>query len=119
MAQEPELISPSSPANPAPQPGQADGAVPALEGALPALERLPPWLERTEFFLRTLLLMFIGLAICIAPWSPMFWDQNLLFRKFPELWIYADSGAVRGMVSGLGLLNLWIAFQDAVRHWDG
>jgi hypothetical protein len=23
---------------------------------------------------------------------------------------------VRGLVSGLGLLNLWIAFQDAIRH---
>jgi len=26
---------------------------------------------------------------------------------------------VRGLVSGLGLLNLWIAFHDAFRHWDG
>jgi hypothetical protein len=119
MAQEPELISPSLPASPAPQPGQADGAVGTLEVAGHAPERLPPWLERTEFFLRTLLLMLIGLAICIAPWSPMFWDQNLLFKEFPQLWIYAANGAVKGLVSGLGLLNLWIAFQDAVRHWDG
>jgi len=28
-------------------------------------------------------------------------------------------GAVRGLVSGLGLLNLWIAFHDAIRHRDG
>ena len=49
----------------------------------------------------------------------MFWEQNLLFKKFPQLWIYAANGAVRGIVSGLGLLNLWIAFQDAIRHWDG
>jgi hypothetical protein len=27
-------------------------------------------------------------------------------------------GAVRGVVSGLGLLNLWFAFQDVIRHWD-
>jgi hypothetical protein len=26
---------------------------------------------------------------------------------------------VRGIVSGLGLLNLWIAFEDAIRHRDG
>jgi len=119
MSQEPESISPSLPASPATQPGQAEAVLPALEIVQPAPERIPPWLERTEFILRTLLLMFIGLAICIAPWSPMFWEQNLLFKKFPQLWIYAANGAVRGIVSGLGLLNLWIAFQDAIRHWDG
>jgi hypothetical protein len=119
MAQEPELISPSLPASPAPQPGQANGAVGTLEVAGHAPERIPRWLVRAELFLRVLLRMYIGLAVCYAPWSPMFWDQNPLFAHFPSLSIYAASGAVRGVVSGLGLLNLWIAFQDAVRHWDG
>jgi hypothetical protein len=26
---------------------------------------------------------------------------------------------VRGLVSGLGLLNLWIAFHDALHYRDG
>jgi hypothetical protein len=26
---------------------------------------------------------------------------------------------VRGIISGLGLLNLWIAFRDAISHRDG
>jgi hypothetical protein len=63
--------------------------------------------------------MYIGLAVCYAPWSHMFWDQNPLFLRFPTLAIYAANGAVRGIISGLGLLNLWIAFRDAVRHRDG
>jgi hypothetical protein len=46
----------------------------------------------------------------------MFWDQNPLFLQFPSLSTYAANGAVRGIVSGLGLLNLWIAFQDVVGH---
>jgi hypothetical protein len=44
------------------------------------------------------------------------WDQNPLFLRFPELGAYAASGAVRGMVSGLGLLNIWIALHDAFHH---
>jgi hypothetical protein len=70
--------------------------------------------------------MCIGLVLCFAPWSGSvltsppwllaFWDQNPLFLHFPTLSIYAANGAVRGIVSGLGLLNLWFAFQDAVRH---
>ncbi len=87
--------------------------------AHPAPQRIPRWLERGELFLRVLLRMYIGLAVCYAPWSHMFWDQNPLFLHFPTLGIYAAHGAVRGIISGLGLLNLWIAFRDAVRHRDG
>ena len=113
------MISPSLPASPAPPPGQTGGSVPALEAAKHAPQRIPRWLERAELFLRVLLRMYIGLAVCYAPWSHMFWDQNPLFVQFPTLSIYAANGAVRGIVSGLGLLNLWIAFQDAIRHRDG
>ncbi|MGA3010551.1 MAG: hypothetical protein ABSD72_09860 [Terracidiphilus sp.] len=84
-----------------------------------APQRIPPWLERAELFLRVLLRMYIGLAVCCAPWFRVFWDQNPLFAQFPTLGVYAASGIVRGLVSGLGLLNLWFAFQDALCHWDG
>lgn len=80
--------------------------------------RIPRWLERLELVLRVMLRMYIGLAICYAPWSPMFWDQNPLFQQFPTLNAIAAHGAVRGIVSGLGLLNLWIAFQDAIHYKD-
>jgi hypothetical protein len=63
--------------------------------------------------------MYIGLAVCCAPWTRIFWDQNPLFVRFPTLSAWAAHGAVRGIISGLGLLNLWIAFREAVRHRDG
>lgn len=91
-------------------------------------QRIPPWLVTSELFLRVMLRMYIGLLICYAPWSGklltflpgsrFLWDQNQLFVWFPTLGIYAASGAVRGMVSGLGLLNLWIAFYDAIHYRD-
>jgi hypothetical protein len=62
--------------------------------------------------------MYIGLAVCYAPWSHVFWDRNPLFAQFPTLAIFAANGAVRGIISGLGLLNLLIAFQEAIRHGD-
>jgi hypothetical protein len=120
MQQQPESISTSLPASPAPQPGRTGGPAPALEIAIdPATQRIPRWLERSELLLRVLLRMYIGLAICYAPWWPTVWDRNPLFAQFPTLAIYAANGATRGIVSGLGLLNIWIAFQDAVRHRDG
>jgi len=89
-------------------------------------QRIPPWLVSSELFLRVVLRMYIGLLIVYAPWSGQLltflpgsrflWEQNELFVWFPTLGIYAANGAVRGMVSGLGLLNLWIAFHDAIHH---
>ena len=65
-------------------------------------------------FIRVLLRMYIGIAVCYVPWSRMFWDQNPIFFHNPTLGSIAANGAVRGLVSGLGLLNLWIAFRDAM-----
>jgi hypothetical protein len=119
MSQQPEFSS--MPTNPAPAP---DATITPNESAPLAPEpvsghsqqRIPHWLMRTELYLRVLLRMYIGLAICYAPWSQLFWDQNPLFVQFPTLSIYAANGAVRGIISGLGLLNIWIALQDAIRH---
>jgi hypothetical protein len=123
MSQLPESTSSSLPASPATLPGRAVGPVPVPYALPPAVkhapQRIPRWLERIEMFLRVMLRMYIGLAVCYAPWSHMFWDQNPIFVQFPSLSVYAASGAVRGLVSGLGLLNLWIAFNDVVRRRDG
>ncbi len=117
MSQQPELISPPLPANPASESERAT-STPALASSYTVHppQRIPRWLVRAELFLRVLLRIYIGLAVCYAPWSPIFWDQNPLFAQFPTLSIYAANGAVRGIVSGLGLLNLWIAFKDALRY---
>lgn len=123
MSQLPELTSPSLPASPAQQPGAvivsaspSTAEAGAGQGRKHGPQRIPRWLERSELFLRVILRMYIGLAVCYAPWSRLFWDQNPIFLQFPTLSIYAANGAVRGLVSGLGLLNLWIAFHDAIRH---
>lgn len=94
-----------------PSPGIGDGSQPTQ-----STPRIPRWLERLELVLRVMLVMYIGLALCYAPWWPVFWDRNPLFLEFPTLGVVASNGAVRGLISGLGLLNLWIAFQDAIRY---
>ena len=81
--------------------------------------RIPRWLVRLELLLRVMLRIYVGIALCYIPWYPSFWDHNWLFGRFPELGFWASMGAVRGLVTGLGLLNLWYAIQDAMHHRDG
>jgi hypothetical protein len=117
MSQQPESTSTTLAINPAPMPEQ--DRPPELQQPPPtehAPQRIPKWLERIELLLRVMLKMYIGLAVCFAPWVPMFWDRNPLFQQFPVLAGIASLGAVRGLISGLGLLNLWYALQDVLRH---
>jgi len=123
MHQRPESLSSTLAVSPASPPGpplepQPDVSQTPLTVEPPS-HQVPRWLERVELFLRVMLRMYIGLFVFWAPWWHAFWDQNPLFLQFPGLGAFALHGAVRGVVSGLGLLNLWIAFQDAIRHRDG
>lgn len=122
---QPDSTSPNHASKPAPDTGAASSPVspqgPAVQAFLAAQQtphphRIPRWLERAELFLRVVVRMYIGLAVSYAPWSHTFWDQNPLFLRFPTLGIVAANGAVRGIITGLGLLNLWFAFQDLLRR---
>jgi hypothetical protein len=94
-----------------------EGFVPAGKGSpgIDRADRLPNWLQQAERFLRVIVRMYLGLLVCCAPWYPPAWDANPLFSSSPGLTAFITNGAVRGVVSGLGLLNLWIALRDALR----
>ena len=84
-----------------------------------APQRIPYWLQQVERFVRVIVRIYIGLGVCLAPWIPPWWDNNPLFSQSPWLLHFITQGAVRGLVSGLGLLNLWIALGDALRPGTG
>lgn len=115
MQQRPESLSSTLTASPTPSPDPQSDAIADL--AEPP-HHVPRWLERVELLLRVMLRMYIGLAITYAPWSQTFWDKNPIIQAYPAISAFVDHGWVRGIVMGLGLLNLWIAFQDAIRHRD-
>jgi len=78
-------------------------------------QRIPNWLQQTERFLRVIVRIYLGLLVCLAPWYSPVWEANPLFQSYPDLVHWISYGAVRGVVSGLGLLNLWIALGDVLR----
>lgn len=91
-------------------------------------QRIPRWLVRSELLLRAILRIYLGMLVCYLPWSAQlpiflpwsryFWEMNPLLTHFHLLAHYAANGAVRGAVSGLGLLNIWVALEDAIQHWN-
>ena len=58
-----------------------------------------------------------GLVLLILPWSS-FWDRNLLLEWSHTLFELTRSAYVRGAVSGLGFLNLWIGIVEVIEAWQ-
>jgi hypothetical protein len=86
-----------------PRPGSAPGAD----------SRATLWLYRADWFLTVMVHLWVGLFLFFLPWMP-WWTQNRFFLYYLPVAHLTQSGAVRGVVSGLGLLNLWIALAEAL-----
>ena len=65
--------------------------------------------------MRVIVRLYIGLILVFLPWMHV-WAFNRFFVYYASVAHLTQSGAVRGMVSGLGLLNLWIAISDAIHY---
>jgi hypothetical protein len=78
-------------------------------------DRFTSALLTTEFLLAVMVRIFIGVFVLVLPWSPL-WDGNHLLQGHPAITAFLSYGAVRGIFSGLGLLNLWIAVDDTLHR---
>lgn len=99
--------SPPSEAAPAQEPSEtAAGAV------------APVWLQRLSLFVLVLFCVYLGVLVMILPWWTRVWDHNQLIQSYPALAAVLHTGAVRGLISGLGLLDIWIGVSEAVHYRD-
>lgn len=67
--------------------------------------------------LRVLLLLVwleLGLMLILVPWSD-FWQTNYFIIQFPDLAVFLHSAYLRGAVSGLGVMNVFLALES-FRH---
>ncbi len=122
MPHQPNLFSPEPGASPPEPPGldprRPSDLAPASRLRMRRIAGRQPngpnaWLQRTELLVRVIVRLYLGLLIIVLPWM-RFWTENGLFTYTRGIALVAGSGFVRGMVSGLGLLNVILAFRDLV-----
>jgi hypothetical protein len=75
------------------------------------------WLHRISVFLFVLISAIAGVLLLILPWTPE-WTDNYLLLSFPWLRTVISTGFFRGLCSGLGLLDIWIGFWEALHYHD-
>jgi hypothetical protein len=88
---------------------------PAAE--VPSANGVQTWLHRTSVFLFVLISAVAGVLLVILPWVPE-WTDNYLLLSFPWLRPIVSAGFFRGLCSGLGLLDIWIGFWEALHYHD-
>jgi hypothetical protein len=75
------------------------------------------WLLRVRALLFVTLCATFGVLLVILPWTPR-WTDNPLLLSSSALRDIVSSGFVRGLASGLGLLNLWLGFREAIFYHE-
>ena len=73
------------------------------------------WLRRVGVLAFVFLCATVGVMLVILPWRPE-WTENHLLLPYPTLRSFVGSGFVRGACTGLGVLNVWIGFWEAIQY---
>ena len=60
----------------------------------------------------------VGMLLVILPWRPE-WTENQLLLGYPQLRDMLGNGFVRGLCTGLGILDVWIGFSEAIHYHEG
>jgi hypothetical protein len=109
-----DLAAPSAPT----QLANAEAA-PAQAAPQPETGTVAPiWLQRLSLFVLVLFCVYLGVLVMILPWWTRVWDRNLFIQSRPALAAVLRNGAVRGLISGLGLLDIWIGVSEAIHYRD-
>jgi hypothetical protein len=75
------------------------------------------WAHRISVFLFVLISAVAGVLLIILPWTTE-WTDNYLLLSYPALRPFVSSGFFRGFCSGLGLLDIWIGFWEALHYHE-
>ena len=73
------------------------------------------WLHRISVLMFVFFCAVAGVLLVILPWQPEWTDNHLLFG-FPGLRAIVANGFFRGLCSGLGVLDIWIGFWEAIHY---
>ena len=98
------------------EPGPGTPPVGAGTVAGPVVVQRPAyrWYHRVYAVLFVTFCLEIGFFLLIFPWTD-YWDGNYFSWLVPAWHRYWANTYVRGAISGLGVVNLYISFMEAFR----
>ncbi len=82
-----------------------------------APSRAQIWVHRLLVLLFVFVCAAAGVLLVVLPWTPQ-WTDNTLLLRYPDLRTIVTHGFFRGLCSGLGLLDIWIGFSEAIHYHE-
>ena len=70
--------------------------------------------RRIQSIVFILFCLEMGVVLVLFPWSSL-WDRNYFFTLAPQWSPLFSSSYLRGAISGVGVINVWIAVSEAWR----
>jgi len=83
---------------------------PATRTPAPAL-----WLMRLWVVIRVAFFIELGMVLLVLPWTRG-WTENSLLLAHPDFRFFLQRYFVRGLISGLGILDIGFGIIEAVRY---
>ncbi len=77
----------------------------------------PPhlWLQRVWLVIYVVFCIELGIVMAALPWT-QFWNSNSLLASLPTLRQVLHNNFVRGAISGLGVIDIWLGIWEAVHY---
>jgi hypothetical protein len=77
----------------------------------------PVWAQRLLLVVEVAIAVWAGMLVMVLPWTRL-WTENPILNGWPALKFIMGQSFVRGMISGVGLVDVWIGFSDALHYRD-
>jgi hypothetical protein len=77
----------------------------------------PVWMQRANIVMKFLICVWLGMVVSVLPWTPA-WSDNGLILSLPKLRAFLTLDFVKGVITGVGLIDIWIGIWEAVHYRD-
>ncbi|HEX4154400.1 MAG TPA: hypothetical protein VHY48_02185 [Acidobacteriaceae bacterium] len=78
----------------------------------------PVWLQRLSLVVLVLFCFYIGGLLIVLPWSPRYFDANAWLLAHPAVSGFLGRSWMRGILSGIGLIDIWIGVSELLHYRD-
>ncbi len=78
---------------------------------------LPRWATRLFLVVEVMIWVELGMILVIVPWTRA-WSDNGLILNYPRIRELLSIDFVRGIVTGIGLLDIWVGVWQAIHYKD-
>ena len=110
-------VSEANPSIPADRVVNITDGLPTSPAKQKSVNRATVWLHRISLVVFVIFCIELGMLLAVLPWTPV-WVNNGLVAAHPFLKSLLQGNFVRGLVTGCGLIDIWIGIWEAVHYKD-